>query len=97
MPMQSKRSARNELSEDQSSASLDGKLGIRLGELIEKQVHGLPGHFRQPIQVLLQSIDVLYALRRYDTELRHVGSDGVADLRALANQKVSRAVKNQNR
>jgi hypothetical protein len=26
-----------------------------------------------------------------------VGSDGVADLRALANQKVSRAVKNQNR
>jgi len=47
--------------------------------------------------LFLQLIDILRPLRRYDAELCHVGSDRVADLRALADQKVTRAVKNQDR
>jgi hypothetical protein len=70
---------------------------VRLGQLIKEQAHGHAGRFRQSIQLLPQTLDVLRALRCYDAELRHVGSDRVANLRALANQKVPRAVKNQDR
>lgn len=57
----------------------------------------VPGRFWQPIQLPLQMLDVLRALGRDDAELRHVSADRVADLRALANQKVPRAVNNRNR
>lgn len=70
---------------------------VRLGQLIEELAHRQLGSFRQPVQLFLQSIDILRALRRYDAELRHVGPDRISDLRALTNQKVPRAVNHQNR
>jgi hypothetical protein len=69
---------------------------VRLHQLIKEQTHGLPGCFRQLIQLPTQPLDVLCAFRRYDTELRHMGSDRVADLCALANQKVPGAVEDEN-
>jgi hypothetical protein len=53
--------------------------------------------FRQLIQFSFQLIDIWRPLRCDDAEFCQVRSDRIADLRALASQKVPRAVKNHDR
>ena len=69
---------------------------VRLGQLVEEQVHRHPNRFRQPIELALQPTDILRTLRRYDAELRHMGADRVTDLRTLTNQEVPRSMENQS-
>ena len=74
---------------------LDPRIGV--DQLLEEQTDGQSGRVRQLVQLCPQPIDILRALGCDDAELRHVSADRVADLRALADQKIPRAVENQDR
>lgn len=80
---------------DLTRQPLDPRVGI--DQLLEEEADGQSGRFRHLMQLRPQPIDVLRALRCNDAELCHVGADRVADLRALANQKIPRAVDDQDR
>jgi len=74
---------------------LDSRIGV--DQLLEEQADGQSNRFRQSVHFCPQPIDILCALGCDAPELRHVRADRVADLRTLADEKIPRAMENQDR